>query len=46
MGSVWLGLIHQGDTHCFLGLIVDGAKVLGAEAGMDSCMFEWETIEV
>ena len=32
--------------HHFLGSIVDGTGVLGAEAGVDFCMFEWEVIEV
>ena len=31
---------------CFLGSIVDGTGVLGTEAGVGPCMFEWEVIEV
>ena len=49
MGSMWLGLIHQGgvltERCCFLGSIVDGTGVLGAEAGVDFCMLEWKVME-
>lgn len=28
----------------FLGLVVDGAGVLGAEVGVKSCVFEWKIV--
>ena len=31
--------------HRFLVLVMDGARVLGAEARVDFCVFQWEVVE-